>query len=275
MKDHPRIERAAACPHEQTIKGGEAHGGGDRPSVLEGAEARAIAEMGDDHPPAGAVGIEFPQPGRDVFVGQAVEAVTAYAGVVKAAGQAEHLGEFRLGAVERRVEAGHLGDLRRRLGDGADRREVVRLVERGQRDQFGQLFDDPRIDPHGRGEADAAVRDPVSDGAQARMSEQFAGDLDNRRRRRRVVETIDSPGALRQGLPGAVHHAQLRRHPDLLHLTAEHRLQARAIDGEFDARRAGVEHRDRRRRDRLPRFAVPVVLRQRHWRLRRHRSSRQ
>ena len=129
-------ERAASCPHEQAVERGEAHGGGHRSSVLEGAEARAVAEMGDDHTAAGAGGIEVPQPGRDVFVGQAVEAVAAHPSVVETAGQAEHLGEFRLRPVERRIEAGHLRDLRRRLGDGADRREVVWLVERGERDQF-------------------------------------------------------------------------------------------------------------------------------------------
>jgi hypothetical protein len=41
------------------------------------------------------------------------------------AGQRERLGQIRLGAMESRVKAGDLWNLRRSLQDRADRREVV------------------------------------------------------------------------------------------------------------------------------------------------------
>ena len=45
----------------------------------EGAQARAVAEMGDHHPPGGEAGIVVREHGGDVGIGQAVESVALHA----------------------------------------------------------------------------------------------------------------------------------------------------------------------------------------------------
>ena len=85
---------------------------------------------------------------HDVFVGQAVEPVAPHALVVIGARQGERVVDEGMAAVERRVEAGDL----RRSGKGRDRRldagEVVRLVQRRERDELAQLGEHGVVDQH-------------------------------------------------------------------------------------------------------------------------------
>jgi len=68
---------------------------------------------------------------------------------------------FRLGAVKGGVEAGDLGQVRPQRRQGADRRQVVRLVQRRQRHQGRQFLDHGRRDQGRAGEAHPAVHDAM------------------------------------------------------------------------------------------------------------------
>ena len=61
------------------------------------------------------------------------------------------------------VEAGHLRHARQPRRDGLDRREVVGLVQRRQRNQLAQLLDHLRRHDRRAGESPAAVHDAVTD----------------------------------------------------------------------------------------------------------------
>ena len=87
---------------------GEAHRAGDAAASGDGTQAGAIAEMGDDQAGLRQRRIDLFQPWHDEIVGQAVEAVAAHAGRREIARQGEVLGQRRLGAMERGVEAGDL-----------------------------------------------------------------------------------------------------------------------------------------------------------------------
>ena len=67
--------RAAARAHHQAVDGRKSHRRGDAAPVLHGAQARAIAEMGDDDALVGEFGCDLAQPAADKLIGQAVEAV--------------------------------------------------------------------------------------------------------------------------------------------------------------------------------------------------------
>ncbi len=91
-----------------------------------------------------------------------MEAVPLDAALAEVAGQRHHGGDRRVAAMEAGVEAGHLRHVGHAVEDGFDRREVVRLVERGQRRQLLQLGEDLPRDHGGAAEARAAVDHPVA-----------------------------------------------------------------------------------------------------------------
>ena len=78
-------------------------------------------------------GREFAQPRHKILVRQAMKSVAPNARIGKPARQGESLGEMRLAAMKGGIEARDLRNLRRDAHDRADRGEVVRLMERGQR----------------------------------------------------------------------------------------------------------------------------------------------
>ena len=133
-----RIEVARARSHRQAIDCGETHRRGDAAAGLQRAHAGAVAEVQHDRPARGGSGVDRRQHRGDVFVTQAVETVAAHARLVHFVGQSEHLREFRIGAMKRRIEAGDLRHLRGALHHCTDRGEVVRLVQRRERDEAGR-----------------------------------------------------------------------------------------------------------------------------------------
>ena len=110
---------------------------------MHGAQARAIAEVGDDDSSVGKLGRDLAKLAADELIGQPVEAVAADARIGKLARKCEGLGKVRLGLVEGRVEAGHLRDVRRLGRDRLDRRQIVRLVQRRERRQRFQRLSTP------------------------------------------------------------------------------------------------------------------------------------
>ena len=71
----------------------------------------------------------------DVLVRQTVKAVALHAGAAQLPGQRNHFRDRRLTAMEARVEARDLRHTGKPLEHSVYRRQVVRLMERSQRDQ--------------------------------------------------------------------------------------------------------------------------------------------
>ena len=67
--------------------------------------------------------------------------------------------------MERGVEAGDLRQLRQAREQEADRREVVRLVQRRERHVFLQRVDDRGVDARRLRVLEPAVHDPMADAA--------------------------------------------------------------------------------------------------------------
>ena len=65
-----------------------------------------------------------------------MKSVSSHAGVVQLLGQGESLRDVRICAVERRVEARNLRQLRTALEQATNRSQIVRLMERRERDQL-------------------------------------------------------------------------------------------------------------------------------------------
>ena len=104
--------------------------------LLQGTQAGAAAEMRDDDAPFGNFRRDLRQDRRDVLVRQAVKAVSLHARLADFARQRNELGDCRLPAMEARVEAGDLRHAGQALEHRFDRRQVVRLMERSQRDEL-------------------------------------------------------------------------------------------------------------------------------------------
>ena len=90
-------------------------------------------------------------------------------------GRANICASARLAAMERGIEAGDLRHMRRRFGDGRDRRQIVRLVQGRQRRQLRERGHDLVIDPDRRGVMRAAVHDAMSECQHRRAVEQCDG----------------------------------------------------------------------------------------------------
>ena len=103
--------------------------------------------MGDDHPLRRNVRRDLRQGARDIFVGQAVEAVAPDAFGIELFRNRVAVGKRAVAAMKRGVEAGDLGDIGRSGQDRADRRKVVGLVQRRQRNVSLQLRQHVLIDP--------------------------------------------------------------------------------------------------------------------------------
>ena len=81
MQDHAGIHRARTRPHAESVERGEAERGIDALSRVQRAQARAAAEMRDDHTAVGDLRRDLGKRRRDVLVGEPVEAVALHARV--------------------------------------------------------------------------------------------------------------------------------------------------------------------------------------------------
>ena len=61
VQDDAGIDRPATRSHHEAVDGGEPHGRRDAAAVLHRAQARAIAQVGEDDPPAGKLRRELLQ----------------------------------------------------------------------------------------------------------------------------------------------------------------------------------------------------------------------
>ncbi len=176
MQQHAGIDGAAAGPHQQAVQRGEAHGGGDAAPAGHRAQAGAVAQVRDDRPTGRRGRRARSQRRVHVLVRQAVEPVAPDPFVPVAARQPERLRDVRLAAmkaVSKQATCGTPGNCSR---DGPDGGQVVRLVQRRQRDQRVQLAQHRRVDGDGSRKAHAAVHDPVSDGGDRQRRQRAVAD---------------------------------------------------------------------------------------------------
>ncbi len=163
VEHNARIEVAGAGAHRQAVDRGESHRGGNAAAALQRAHAGAVAEVQHDGAALRGLRVELRQHRGDVLVAQPVEAVAPHARLVQLVGQREHLGDLGIGAMKRRVEARDLRYVGRAMQYCANRREVMRLVQRRQRHEPVKRREHRCVGPHWLRVLHAAVHDPVAD----------------------------------------------------------------------------------------------------------------
>ena len=214
--------------------------------LFQGAQAGAAAQVGHDDAPLSNLWCDLWQDRRDVFVRQTVKAVALHAGAADLPGQRNHLRDGRLTAMEARVEAGDLRHAGKPIAHRVNRRQVVGLMKRSERDQLPQILQNLWRDNGWTGIPRTSMHDAVTDTKHARAAVLGAEPLGESTERgapildgavQRIVGEDAVPSVLRR---------ESRRGPDALDLPP--RLQAPAfdlrppIDAELEARGARVEH---------------------------------
>jgi hypothetical protein len=124
----------------------------------------------DDHASVGDLRRDLWQDRGKVFVRQAVEAVALHSCCADVAQQRNHLGDGRLAAMKAGVETGDLRHARKLLGDRVDRCQVVRLMERSERNQRSQLLQNRRGDDGGTCKAGAPMDNAMTDAEHVRTA---------------------------------------------------------------------------------------------------------
>jgi hypothetical protein len=203
----------------------------------------------DDHTPGRGGGIQLRQGARNVFVGQAVEAVAAHAALGDGRRQRERLRQLGLRAVERGVEAGDLRHLRQAPGDQPDRREVMRLVQWRERHELLQLLHHPGVEPDGLRVRHAAVHHAMAHGGEAVCAAMRLQELDEVRHAAVVAEAralapVLLPEARARRVPGG----EARRRIQALEEPGKAQRELPALlkeERELDAGGARVEDEDR------------------------------
>jgi hypothetical protein len=175
-----------------------------------------------------------------------VEAVPAHTLLVERFRDGKAVGHLRVPAMEGRVEAGGLQDLGLHGTDRPDRQEVVRLVQRCERDQGFQIGDHVIVDGHVRIVGRTAVHDTMADRNRkcpALVSPQPAPQMAERRPSIRQIgrgKTLLGDHLLPR-VPGD----QAGVGADALDLSPQVQIETVGITGdleelELEARRAGV-----------------------------------
>src|SRR6185312_5789851 len=153
------------------------------------------------------------------------------------------------GGVERGVEARDLRYAGRALREDADRREVVRLVQRRERRQPREIVDDRRRQPHRRDVALAAVHDPVPDRGERRAIVRLAEIVEQELDRAVVrIELTHGECALRKRRTAGISRGERRRAEQVVDDAGLREREVVAVDrehGELEARRARVDDEDR------------------------------
>ena len=175
------------------------------------AQARAVSEMRDDHPALGETGIVVFQDGRDVVVGQPVEAVAPNAALAHFARQGEQSRDVRLGLMEGSIETGDLRHPRKAASHDPDRLQVMGLMQRRERHQRLKRLEDGFVDQHRAGIGRAAVDDPVSDGDELAPFLMLAQPRDEMHQRILVPDLLAlAPGALVQNASARILDGETR-----------------------------------------------------------------
>ena len=164
-------------------------------------------------------------------------------------GNREMIGQRAVAAMKRGIETGDLRQVRETGQDRPDRREIVRLVKRRQRNVAFQSRQHVLIDPHRPVVVRAAMHDAMSDRDRIDL-QLFPQPCARCRERRRnirhgfaLVAAVDQHGAIGR------RDAQPRAASDPVHLALDLALEAAVLldpeDLELYARRACIGDEDR------------------------------
>ena len=163
IKHHTGIDLAGPRAHRQAVQSGEPHCAVDAAAIEERTHRCATAEMSDDDTRVGDFRRDRLQAIGDIFIGEAVEAVAANALRVETFRQGEMVGNCAMTAVESRIEAGDLRQLRKARAERLHGGEIVRLMKRRQRDVALEFVEDGRVDEDRPVIFRSAVHDAVPD----------------------------------------------------------------------------------------------------------------
>ena len=163
IENHTRVEAAAARAHRKAVDRSEAHRACDAASPRQRAHARAVAQVEHNGLARRRLCIVLTQCLRDEFIRQAMKSVAPHATLGNRPGQRERLRERRLATVKSGVEACNLRHVRQAFEQRPDRREIVRLMQWRQRNEFFELGHHRRIDQHRRTVGDTSVHHAVAD----------------------------------------------------------------------------------------------------------------
>src|SRR5271163_3402231 len=133
VKHHSGVDLTGPRSHRQPVQRRVAHRALDASPAYERTHRSAAAEMSHDDPAGRDPRRHERQAARDKFIGQAVEAVAAYALRVEPLRDRVMVSDRAVAAVERGVEAGDLGKAGHARKYRTHRREIVWLMERRQR----------------------------------------------------------------------------------------------------------------------------------------------
>jgi hypothetical protein len=191
-----------------------------------------------------------------------VESVTPHAGLMQVFGQCIALRELGIRAVKRRVEAGDLRQLRRPFEKAAHRRQVVRLMQRGEWNQLFECGHHARIDEHRPRVFKTAVHNTMSHSDETIASELGAQKRDQIIERAVMTERRPfGPALLRCRCPVAVLGDEARCGVDFFNLAAHLQFEIMATiekERKLDAGRPCVHDDDCIGHIRAP-LATPVT----------------
>ena len=198
--------------------------------------------MGDDDASTRDLRCDGSQPLGDIFVGQAVESVTPHPLGVEALRDSEMIGHGPAATMERGIETGDLRQFREARQNRADRREIVGLMQRRQRNIALKLGQHGAVDEDRLVVIRAAMNDAMTDREKIellRFTQPVANGLDCGGH---VWNRFDFEIAIDQRGSVGVVGAKPRPCPDAIHLPLDQRFEItsimRSVHLEFDAGRA-------------------------------------
>ncbi len=149
-----------------------------------------------------------------------MKAIAADASCREFARQRKFARQRRLASVKSRIEAGDLRHIRCHSGNGPDRGDVMRLVQRRKRDQLLKTGHHLRIDHDRVGIRRSAMHDAVADAGKFRLAANVTGEpMMNRRDSGAVVVAAD--GCVRDDAALRIRNLQPGRCPDARDLATQ------------------------------------------------------
>ncbi len=245
IEDDARVECAWPRSHAETVQRREAECAVDALSVFQRTQACAAAKVSDDDPPGGNLGRDRWQHRRDVLVRKPVESVALDARIPDLTWQRNELGYLGLATMKAGIEAHDLRHSGQTLPDRFDRREVVRLMKRRERDQRAKLLE--RLLRHDRrpGVLRAAMHDAMTNADDVCTRKALAEPVGDEAERGLGVTESGIQRRVGDALTGAVLCRELRLRAETLDLTARVCFPRVCVglveDRELQARRPGVD----------------------------------
>ena len=127
-----------------------------------------------------------------------MKSVAADSLLVQPAGYGVVVRDLVVVAVKGRVEAGDLGQRGKFGKQGADRRQIVRLMQRRKCRETLQTRDHAMVDQHGAIVIGTAMHDPMADGERAQLKFVPQPGAREHQCRRNIRNALDRIGSIRQ-----------------------------------------------------------------------------